>query len=79
MHHDNLLTMVKKQKLICYGRTSRFLGTAKKILQRSERKRDLKITPRNEPVCVSATEDRERWKCIAAMSFCDTMATTYEM
>ena len=53
--HDDLLTMVKKQKLRWYCHISRSSGMAKTILQGTvkgaRRRRDMNITPRNGQGC----------------------------
>ena len=79
--HDDLITMVKKQKLRWYGHISRSFGMAKTILQgtvkgarrREDRRRDGKLnikewTGLKFGDSLRAAEDREGWKGIVATS-----------
>ena len=78
--HDDLLTMVKKQKFRWYGHISRSSGMAKTILQgkvkgarrSGRRRRDWKITSRNGwewgLEIPWGQQDREGWKGIVATS-----------
>ena len=79
--HDDLLTMVKKQKLRWYGHISRSSGMAKTILRRTvkgarRRGRQKKRWEDNIKEwtgmgfgdSLSAAEDREGWKGIVATS-----------
>ena len=79
--HDDLLTMVKKQKLRWYGHISRSSGMAKTILQgtvkgtrwrgRQKKRWEDNIkewTGMGFGDSLRAAEDREGWKGIVAMS-----------
>ena len=80
--HDDLLTMVKKQKLRWYGHISRSSGMAKTILQgavKGARRRGRQKKRWEDNIkewigmefgdSLRAAEDREGWKGIVAKSY----------
>ena len=76
--HDDLLTMVRKQKLRWYGHISRSSGMAKTILQgtvkgarrrgRQKKRWEDKWMGMEFGDSLRAAKDREGWKCIVATS-----------
>ena len=75
---DDLLTMIKKQKLRWFGHVSRFSGKEKKNLQGTARRRERQKTRWEDNIkewtdmevgdSLRAAEDREKWKGIVATS-----------
>ena len=88
--HEDLLTIVKRRKLQCYGHVSRSSGLAKTILQGTvkggrreggQKGRGGKTTSGNGQAWSSlgksqrAVENREKWRKLVAKIICDAPTT----
>ena len=79
--HEDLLTMVKRRKLLWYGHVSRSSGLVKTILQgtvKGRRRQDIQRKRWEDNIrewtglefakCQSAVENRERWRKLVVKS-----------